>query len=145
MKHGEEMDLDAAIRTIEKGFSRMNSVYGAVIFDEVAIVELGEDPRLLHYSGPRATVFLDELDTNTRELRQEMAVNPSTPGDFSFSREAGGYDIDAYIRLGGDCCLLCNNTQLSMEDVASRETWIDAQEAFFDTSQRFASDPLELK
>lgn len=101
------MNLDAAIAHIEKSFSKMNSLYGRPVFDEVAVVGVdGTNLSLAYYSGPRESEFLGDFADDSLALRRELVgERPNHGGEFSFTREGDGAGTDAYICLGPDVYL----------------------------------------
>lgn len=140
------MNLDAAIARIEKSFAKMNEAYRRTVFDELLIVARDEDAvKLLNYEGPREDSIMNSLADETVALRQSRSsdIHPN-PGEFDFTREGVGSDFDAYICLGKDLYLLCNNTLKSMEEVTADPNWLAAQGEFLNASQFFTLDPLEL-
>lgn len=139
------MNLDAATNRISKSFTKMNEAYRRPVFDELLIVQRNRgEVTLLHYTGPRKDSIMDSLADETAALRQEGShLNPK-PGEFDFTREGVGSDFDAYICLGEELFLLCNNTEKSMEEVTADPNWLAAQGQFLTASQFFAVDPLEL-
>lgn len=138
------MDLPTATKQIDKSFAKLNTAYGRVVFDELAIVDLsGESLELLHYEGPRQDVFLAEFADNTMSLRSEFTdAQTDTGGEFSFTREGEGLVMDAYICLGPKVYLFCNNTEKSMKEITQDPAWLNAQGEYLNASQHFAVDPL---
>ncbi len=140
------MNLEAAISRIRKSFGKLNAAYGRPVFDELAIVGLeGNGLKLHFYSGPREAEFLDDFADDSVSLRKELTSDQtSLGGEFSFTREGEGAGMDAYICLGPEVYLFCNNTEKSMVGITQDPAWLDAQGEFLNTSQFFAVDPLEL-
>ncbi|MEM7792543.1 MAG: hypothetical protein AAF546_14155 [Verrucomicrobiota bacterium] len=122
----------------------MNTAYKRVVFDEIAILGLKNNSLKLHfYKGPRQSEFMNEFADDTISLRQELIKEQTSHGgEFSFTREGGGAKMDAYICLGPDVYLFCNNTEKSMPEVTSDPNWLEAQSEFLNASQLFAVDPL---
>ena len=139
------MTLDAAIDRIRKSFGRMNQAYGRPVFDEVAIVGLkGTGLELYHYDGPGEEAFMKEFADNSTSLRRELTADQTGEGgEFSFTREGEGKGMDAYICLGPDIYLFCNNTGKSMKEVTEDPQWLEAQGEFLNASQAFAVDPVK--
>lgn len=137
------MNLETTKLQINKCFTKMNQAYGRIVFDEWLIVSRqGGTVQLLHYQGPRDATIMESLADETSTLRQSGGhVNPN-PGQFDFTREGTGSDFDAYVYLGKDCFLLCNNTQKTMEDISADRNWLTAQGDFLNLSQYFAVNPL---
>ncbi len=139
------MNLDAAIARIRKSFAKMNEAYGRPVFDELLIVSRSADAvNLLYYDGPREATIMDSLADETIALRQDASTLNPNAGEFDFTREGVGSEFDAYICLGKDHFLLCNNTRKSMEEVTVDPSWLAAQGEFLNASQWFAVDPLEV-
>ncbi len=140
------MNLDTATNRIAKSFDKMDEAYRRPVFDEYLIVSRGGGAvELLHYTGPRDTTIMDSLADETAALRQTVGTRlDPNPGEFDFTREGVGSDFDAYICLGQDVFLLCNNTEKSMEEVTADPNWLAAQGEFLNASQFFAVDPLEV-
>lgn len=137
------MNLETAKLQIDKYFTRMNQAYGRVVFDEWLIVSRqAGSVHLLHYQGPRAATIMESLADETSALRQSGAHIHSDPGQFDFTREGAGSDFDAYVCVGKDCFLLCNNTQKSMQEVSADTNWLSAQGEFLNLSQYFVVDGL---
>ena len=139
------MNLDTATNRINRSFDKMNEAYRRPVFDELLIVgRSAGGVELLHYSGPREDTIMDTLADETAALRQAGGHLDPRPGEFDFTREGVGSDFDAYICLGKDLFLLCNNTEKSMEEVTADPNWLAAQGQFLNASQLFAVDPLEV-
>ena len=139
------MNLDAALSRIPKSFTKMNDAYRRTVFDEQLIVSrAGGEVKLLSYEGPREDTIMDSLADETVALRQSGSHLNTTPGEFDFTRDGVGSEFDAYICLGVDLFLLCNNTEKSMEEVTADINWLAAQGEFLNASQWFAVDPLEV-
>ncbi len=140
------MNLSAAILRIEKSFAKLNQAYGRPVFDELAIVGLAGGALKLHYyEGPREPAFLEEFADDSISLRKELTEEQTAlGGEFSFTREGDGAGIDAYICLGPDVYLFCNNTKKSMSEVTADPAWLNAQGQFLNASQFFAVDPLQV-
>ncbi|WP_269522481.1 hypothetical protein [Coraliomargarita parva] len=141
------MNLETAIARVKKSFDKMNAAYGRKVFDEIAIVGLaGHSLKLHYYDGPRQSDFLTDFADDSVSLRKELTADQAgLGGEFSFTREGEGAGIDAYICLGPDVYLFCNNTEKSMEEVTADPLWLNAQGQFLTASQFFTVDPLELK
>lgn len=138
------MQLDAAIQRIQKSFAKLDDAYGRTVFDEIAMVGLaGNELNLYHYTGPREAEFMSEFADDSRSLRKELTIDQTANGgEFSFTREGEGAGIDAYICLGSEVYLFCNNTEKSMPEVTADPAWLNAQGEFLNASQYFAVDPL---
>lgn len=140
------MNLQTAVSRISKSSSKMDAAYGRPVFDELAILGLdGGELKLHHYKGPNESGFLSEFADNTMALRKELTEDQTgLGGEFSFTREGEGAGMDAYICLGPEVYLFCNNTQKSMQEVTQDPKWLDAQGEFLNLSQYFSVDPLNL-
>jgi hypothetical protein len=138
------MNLAPAIQCITRSFTKLNNAYGRVVFDETAIVGLaGNELQLHYYAGPRESEFMSDFAEDSISLRKELTVDQSANGgEFSFTRDGAGAGIDAYICLGPDLYLFCNNTEKSMPQVTADPAWLNAQGEFLNASQLFAVDPL---
>jgi hypothetical protein len=141
------MNLATAIHRIEQSFQKMNEAYQREVFDEVAIVGFHTGGmQVHHYQGPRRAVFVKEFGDKTVALRKELTEQQSEDGgEFGFTREGEGDRFDAYICLGPDAYLFCNNTSKSMHEVTQDPRWLEAQGNFLNASQYFAADPLKLQ
>jgi len=140
------MNLSTAVSRITKSVSKLDAAYGRPLFDELAILAfVGRELELHYYRGPNEKGFMAEFADNTVALRTELTDDQtSLGGEFSFTREAEGASMDAYICLGPDIYLFCNNTAKSMQEVTEDPRWLDAQGEFLNLSQFFAVDPLDL-
>ena len=109
----------------------MNSRYGAVVFDEWAVVSLAENKaRVMAYTGPRNDDFLKNFAKDLGSLRAELLGGKYGPGDFEFSRHGVGTGIEAFLVLGTSIYLMCNNTTQTMDAIAKNPRWLVAQDTF---------------
>lgn len=140
------MNLETAISRIQRSFRKMNEAYHRPVFDELAIVGIGDASVKLHfYEGPREAEFMTDFADKTVSLRQELAEEQGeNGGEFGFTREGKGDNFDAYICLGPQVYLFCNNTQKSMREVTQDPRWLGAQGEFLNASQHFAGDPVRI-
>jgi hypothetical protein len=140
------MNLESAISRIRKSFGKLDAAYGRPVFDEIAIVGLeGASLKLHFYGGPREADFMNEFADSSISLRKELTSDQtSLGGEFSFTREGDGLGMDAYICLGPEVYLFCNNTAKSMHEVTQDPAWLNAQGEFLNASQFFSVDPLKL-
>lgn len=140
------MNLEAAISRIRGTFEKMNAAYQRQVFDEIAIIGLGDGGLTLHhYDGPRESEFMAGFADDSVSLRKELTEEQTgVGGEFSFTREGDGAAMDAYICLGPNVYLFCNNTAKSMSEVTRDPRWLDAQGEFLNASQFFAVDPVAL-
>ena len=140
------MNLKSALLRIDQSFAKLNEAYRRAVFDELAIVGLsGSDLVLHYYRGPREAEFLAEFADDSISLRKELTKDQTSQGgEFSFTREGEGSNIDAYICLGVGVYLFCNATEKSMPEITADPAWLDAQGEFLNASQLFAVDPLTI-
>jgi len=140
------MNLPSAVSRIQRSFTKMNEAYQRPVFDEIAIVGLsGGAVKLHHYEGPRQAQFLQEYGDKTIPLRRELTEGKAeSGGEFGFTREGEGDLFDAYICLGPQLYLFCNNTGKSMHEITQDPRWLAAQQQFLHASQHFAQDPMEI-
>jgi hypothetical protein len=137
------MTLDEAIALIKTTSGRMNELYKKVVFDEWAIVALVQRKALLlRYIGPRKDDFQSRFLDDTKELRDKFRQNTYNIGDFEFARHGHGTKSEAFVMIGDDIYLICNNTNLTMTDIAKDPLWLGAQVPFVEMSDRFRSAPL---
>ncbi|HYP16586.1 MAG TPA: hypothetical protein VEQ65_05195 [Opitutus sp.] len=138
------MDLPTARKHIQTSFARMDALYRRPLFDEWAILSSAAPPGVLAYSGPRGANFRLELEKDAEPLRAAASGQPHAAGDFEFAAEAGGTRYDACMMLGDKVYLVCNHTTRSLAEIRADSKWLKAQAAFFDLSERFRADPLEV-
>lgn len=139
------MDLAAARLQIQNSFSRMDTFYLRPVFDEWAILSAASKRGVLAYSGPRAENFRQQLPDDSEPLRTIIAGRVLDVGDFEFAAEASGTRYDACLKLGASAYLVCNHTARAMAEIRRDPKWLKAQAVFFDLSQKFRADPLELQ
>jgi hypothetical protein len=137
------MDLLQATEVVSSHLTRMDTLYGSVIFDEWAVVSVFDrKARLLHYSGPRREEVLESFARDVRHFLGDLVSGEHHVGHFDFSRDAAGAAYDAYMVLGEGCFLVCNNMRASMDEIAKDERWLRAQVPFAELSDYCGSDPL---
>jgi hypothetical protein len=137
------MTLDQAREQIEKTFEAMRRSYGEAVFDEWAIIALGNNSwTLVCYSGPRRDTFSGALPDDLKPLADTTTRRTHAIGDFEFAPNAPGTRHDAMLRLGESTYLLCNNTRKGMAEIRSTQRWLKAQPFFAALSETFQSDPL---
>ncbi len=139
------MDLAAARQQIQNSFARMDTFYLRPVFDEWAILSSSSKGGVLAYSGPRAESFRQQLPDDSGPLRAIIAGRTLETGDFEFAAEASGTRYDACLKLGSSAYLVCNHTARAMAEIRRDPKWLKAQAVFFDLSQKFRADPLELQ
>lgn len=137
------MTIDQAIALVKTTAARMNELYKKTVFDEWAVVALMPGKIvLLGYIGPRKEGFQKSFLDDTKELRAQFRANQYNVGDFEFARHGHGTKAEAFVMIGDDIYLVCNNTNLSMTDIAGDPLWLSAQGPFMEMSERFRSEPL---
>ena len=113
------MTLEEIGTRIKQCAEQMNSRYGSPVFDEWAIVSLIENrAKVLAYTGPRNDDFLKNFARDLGSLRTALTGGDYGIGDFEFSRHGVGTSHEAFLVLGNDLFLICNNTRESMESIA---------------------------
>jgi len=123
----------------------MNALYGKVVFDEWAVVEISSGkPRLVNYSGPRREGFQKNFGADAAELQRETQGEGYAVGDFEFTRHAEGTSFESFMVVGEGLFLICNNTNSTMDKIAKESSWIGAQVPFVDLSEKFRASPLTL-
>jgi len=132
-----------ALEKIRTAFVRMDAFYGRTVFDEWAVLSVeGSKVSVLAYEGPRADRFASELHKDLIQLRNDNAGQPREAGAFGFTRTGEGSAIDACIVLGAGLFLVCNNTQVSVSELAQDPSWRRAQVPFADLAEVFRHHPL---
>jgi len=63
-------------------------------------------------------------------------------GDFEFARHASGTHFDAFMVLGDELYLICNNTTQSINGITKDSRWLNAQVPFAELTERFRANPL---
>jgi hypothetical protein len=123
----------------------MDALYRRPLFDEWAILSAAHRHGVIAYSGPRVENFRQGLAADSEPLRVNTAGRPFEAGDFDFAVDAGGTRYDACMKLGPTAFLVCNHTTRAMTEIRKDPKWLKAQAAFFDLSEKFRADPLEVK
>jgi hypothetical protein len=138
------MELDEAVEIIRFYLREMDKLYKRPVFDEVAIVHVGEkQPEVYYYEGPRGSVFASDFMDNTRSLRELMDSQPTeSGGEMDFTDDGHGVNMDAYVCLGKDVYLFLNNIRKSMLDIKGDPLWKDVQPKFLDLTESFGLNPL---
>ncbi len=140
------MNLEEAKQAIAVCAGQMNNRYRKIVFDEWAIVSMGEkQARLLAYFGPRKEGFQQNFLTDAGQLRQSLLAQQYPVGDFEFARDGVGTGFEAFVVLGDGVSLICNNTVQSMDGITRDPLWLGAQVPFVELSDRFRSDPLVVR
>lgn len=137
------MTPSLALEKIRTAFVRMDAFYGRTVFDEWAVLSVeGSKISVLAYEGPRADRFTTELRKDLIQLRNDTEGQRREPGAFGFTRTGDGSAIDACIVLGAGLYLVCNNTQVSVGELAQDPSWRQAQVPFADLAEVFRHHPL---
>ena len=135
-------DISARIRACAQ---QMDARYGAVVFDEWAVVTLAENKaRVLFYTGPRNDEFLKNFVADLGSLRTALRDAKYGVGDFEFSRHAAGSQLEAFLVVGVGIYLVCNNTRSSMDAIAKNPRWLGAQVPFVELAEAVRASPLAI-
>lgn len=139
------MTLDEAWSKVRRCARDMNARYQGVVFDELAIVSFSDNqPRTLSYQGPRREAFDSQFPADSAALRSRVRRGGQNygVGDFEFSHEGTGTSFEAFVVLGQEICLVCNNTTKSMSAIAANPLWLAAQVPFVELAESMRADPL---
>ena len=137
------MTLEEIRGKIKDCAGRMNAGYGGTVFDEWAVVSLERNrARILHYAGPRNDEFLKNFVADLGPLRTALLDAKYGVGDFEFARHGTGTGHEAFLVLGNDLFLICNNTRESMETISKNPRWLKAQVPFVELAEAVRSNPL---
>lgn len=139
------MQLSEAVKTISVYMGKMDESYQRKVFDEWLIVETksGKD-EILGYIGPREDTIGDTLSVNLKHLRSALENSRLDAGDFEFTREGEGEEIDAFIVLGDGLYLICNATEKSMHEVTQDPLWAAAQVHFVSLCDKIRMNPVAV-
>jgi len=137
------MILSQALDSVKRCSENMNARYGKVVFDEWAIVSLqrGKE-RIVAYQGPRKENFQKNFVNDLGGLRADVLTTKHEPGHFDFARHAVGTTFEAFVCVGDELYVICNNTQTSMTEITKDGRWLDAQKAFAELTDAFRAAPL---
>jgi len=139
------MTLDQAKELIKLCAEQMHAQYDKVVFDEWAVISLGEYKGRVHaYMGPRKEGFKKNFLTDAGSLRAGLLAAEHPAGDFEFARHGVGTGFEAFMVLGKGLYLICNNTSQSMDTITKDPLWLAAQVPFAELSEKFRADPLTL-
>ncbi len=139
------MTLEQAWKSILNCAQEMNARYRDVVFDELAIVSIGDNQtRTVSYQGPRREAFASSFPADLAPLRKAARQGGQSyqAGDFEFSHEGAGTAFEAFMILGRNLCLICNNTAKSMDGISRNPRWIEAQVPFVELGDKFRGEPL---
>ena len=138
------MTVDEATKLIKTCAEQMDERYHKTVFDEWAILSLGEKKgRLLAYTGPRKDGFQKNFLADIGSLRAGLLKQEYNVGDFEFARHQVGTGFEAFMVVGPGVFLICNNTVQTMDVIAKNPLWFGAQVPFVELSDKFRADPLE--
>jgi hypothetical protein len=137
------MTLSKTLASVRHCSASMNARYGKTVFDEWAIVSLqrGKE-RIVAYDGPRKEDFQKNFVNDLGALRAEVLTTEHEPGYFDFARNGVGTSFEAFVCAGKELYLICNNTQVTMNEIAKDARWLDAQKAFAELTEQFRDEPL---
>ena len=142
---GRVMTLDEITSQIKNCASQMNARYGAVVFDEWAIVSLVQNKaRILSYIGPRNDDFLKNFARDLGTLRAELVAGQYGAGDFEFARHGIGTGFESFLVLGTGVYLICNNTHESMDSITKNPRWLEAQVPFAELADKVRTHPVVI-
>lgn len=137
------MTIEEAVKKIKLCSEQMDARYGKTVFDEWAIISVGEGKgRLLAYIGPRKSDFQKNFLTDIGPLRAGLVARDNNVGDFEFSRHGVGTGFESYMVIGDGVFLICNNTVQSMDAISKDPLWLGAQVPFVELSEGFRDNPL---
>jgi len=137
------MKLADAIDRIQKCAHEMNARYGKTVFDEWAVVSLqrGQE-KIVSYNGPRREDFQRNFVRDLGSLRAELLTTKHAAGHYDFARHGVGTGFEAFICVGSELYLICNNTQASMDDITRNQRWLEAQKAFAELTENFQDNAV---
>ena len=139
------MRLDRANDLIKICAGQMNDLYGAVVFDEWAVLSLANAKvRLRSYLGPRKQAFQKKFLSDVGALQVALIRVNYAVGDFEFARNGAETAFAAFMVVGRGLYLICNNTVQSMDAITQSPLWLGAQVPFIGLSERFRANPIEL-
>ena len=139
------MTLEQATQLITSCTEQMNARYQKVVFDEWAVISLdARKGRVLAYNGPRREGFQKNFHTDVGALREGLANEEYTVGDFEFARHGVGPAFESFMAVGQGMYLICNDTVQSMDGITKDPLWLGAQVPFVELSDKFRADPLDL-
>jgi hypothetical protein len=137
------MTLEQAKALIKSCAEQMHARYNRSVFDEWAVVSLGDNKgRVLAYMGPRKQGFKENFANDAGALRVGLMAKNHSPGDYEFSRHGVGTGFEAFLVVGTGLYLICNNTRESMDAISKDPLWLNAQVPFVELSEKFCHDPL---
>ena len=138
------MKLEDCRALIDRYIKQTNLLYGGILFDEWAVVALRDKKGgLLSYWGNRKLDFQKNFAEDISALTSAINSDAYGCGDFEFARHAAGSKVDAFVVVGQDTYLFCNNLSKSMAEIANDSRWLTAQHAFVEMCDQFRNDPLQ--
>jgi hypothetical protein len=140
------MTLEQSMALIKQCADQMDALYHNVVFDEWAVISLGErDGKVLGYLGPRKDDFQKSFLNDVGALRAELRKAKPIVGDFDFARHASGTRFDAFLVLGDGVYVICNNTTESMSALTKDSRWLSAQVPFAELTEKFRANPVVVQ
>jgi hypothetical protein len=139
------MNLETAWKSILNCAEEMNARYQDVVFDELAIVSIDDtQAHTLSYQGPRRDEFTNSFPRDSAGLRKTVRQGGQQyqAGDFEFDHAGNGTGFEAFMLLGKGLCLICNNTDKSMDGISKNPRWLEAQVPFAELSDQFRGNPV---
>jgi hypothetical protein len=139
------MTLEQANKLVKSCAEQMQARYGKVVFNEWAIISLGEKKgHILAYVGPRREGFAKNFLEDAGSLRSGLLTTDHEVGDYEFARHGVGTGFEAFMVLGKGIYLICNNTAESMDSLTKDPKWLGAQVPFVELSDKFRAEPLSV-
>lgn len=137
------MNLAEAEKLIEESFTQIDRVYGSTVFDEWAIIALERTTTsFLFYRGPRKEVFLKNFGADLQLLTPQLTEDYNHLGDLHFARHGSGTLFDAYLTVGLDVFVICNNTVSSLETITRTPRWLAVRAALVELADKFRHNPV---
>lgn len=139
------MTLETAWKSILHCAEEMNVRYRDTVFDELAIVSIGDSQtKTLSYQGPRREEFANSFPRDSAGLRKTVRQGGQRyeAGDFEFDHTGSGTGFEAFMLLGKGLCLICNNTAMSMDGISKNPRWLEAQVPFVELSDIIRGNPI---
>ena len=140
------MNLTDARLLIARCAERMNTLGGGMVFDEWAVVTLGEGgAKLAAYQGPRVEQFRARFNADIRPLQVELEGRRLEVGEFAFAAAAEGTAYDACVWIGPRAYLWWNHTHATLSELRDRGAWLPAQKEFAALCEAFRTNALEAE
>lgn len=139
------MDLATAQRHIAQHLERMRTAYQRALFDEWAILALGQrGGSVVAYAGPRLPAFRQNIANDAAPLLARAAGQQFAEGDLEFASDAAGTQYDAFMKIGPTSYLVLNHTGKTLAEIRTDAKWLAAQAVLFELSEKFRADPLAV-